>query len=182
MVACDGHDSPPLTAGQEKLLADPAVVLVVVRSKNANTVVYAARRQAQAHDRNIQPLDIFWRDFERAAGTGAAPREELTWIERSMAYGAVCTPVPISTSGPGGGNFSVCLTALPHLAPALSLSLSGGPDRPPRLTGHIGGRPCFLLRAYVATSENFLGYPTVHWTNLHGIDCATGQEIVEKWA
>ena len=155
MIRCP-HDSPPLLPQQEQLYVrcGPGAFLIT-RSKNDNTVVYAPALDGK------KAVDVYWMDISRRGG-GPPVRSELTWLEKTMAYGA-------SVDGD-----SVRLVALPHLESVLA------PGTPVRLVGTVGRRRCFLLRAYVRATENLIGPPTVQWVNVHGIDCATGEEIVEK--
>lgn len=97
-------------------------------------------------------------------------RDDLSWIEKKMAYG-----VSANKRGHSTEEFDIKLVAVAHLKSVLKIV--GGR---PRMVGQVGGRECFILRVYVSAKENMIGLPTVLWVNIHGIDVETGEEIVEK--
>ena len=161
------HDSPDLIASQARLLTDHKdTIFIITRSKNTNTVVYRYKE-------GLDPIDAFWYRFADLPDTLSDParlREELTWIQRKMAYG-------ISTQ-PSSGNdqFNTTLTA----CPSFPMTLVRDVYNQPRLLVKIDDQDCYLLRIYVQAKENILGFPTVIFTNLHVIDISTGQEMVVK--
>lgn len=148
------------------------MVFLITRSKNDNTVVYRSKCESGkliAED----PIEVYWMGFSRKDPHVEDPaklRDELSWIEKKMAYG-----VSAHKRGQSTAEFDIKLVAVAHLKSVLKMV----GDRP-RMVGQVGGRECFILRVYVSAKENMIGLPTVLWVNIHGIDVETGEEIVEK--
>ena len=171
MIPCK-HDSPALLDKQVELYNDHHVVFVITRSKNDNTVVYSAKLHGQKVDEN-DPIHVYWMGFSRKDPNEVDPaklRDELSWIEKKVAYGATG-----HRHGNSGDEFELKLVAVPSLKAVLKLH-----DGRPRVTATIGGRDCVFVRVYVMAKENMIGLPTVQFVNIHGVDLETGEEIVEK--
>lgn len=120
------------------------------------------------------PIEVYWMGFSRKdphETDMAKLRSDLIWIEKKIAYG-----VSAAKNKSDPSQFDVHLVALPHMKPYLKISADGRP----RVFGVIGSRQCYFLRVYVHAQENMIGLPKVLWVNIHGIDVATGEEIVEK--
>jgi hypothetical protein len=135
-------------------------------------VVYRGKSQ---HNKITEsdPIEVYWMGFSRKDPHEKSPsklRDELNWIEKKVAYGATG-----HYHGHKGEEYEIKLVAVPSLKTVMKFH----GDRI-RLTGHIGGRDCFITRVYVMAKENFVGLPTVIFVNIHGIDIETGEEIVEK--
>ena len=154
------NDSPPLLPRQTAILREwESVLIIITRSKNSNTVVY--RKSSN------EPIEVFWQRFADYPDTvvdDATLREELSWIQKKMAYGINVV------------DDSVTLTACPDLR----MTLTTDRFNIPRLQLEISGRDCYLLRIYVEARENIFGLPTVIYTNIHAVDFRTGQELVVK--
>ena len=146
-------------------------MLAITRSKNDNTVVYRARTE---HHKFIEAdaIEVYWMGFSRKDPHTTADklRDELSWIEKKIAYGASA-----HRHGHNGEEYEIKLVAVPSLKTVMKYH----GDRV-RLTGTLDGRTCFITRVYVMAKENFVGLPTVIFVNIHGIDVETGEEIVEK--
>ena len=171
MIPCK-HDSPALLGKQSELYKDQHVVFIITRSKNDNTVVYSARMKDHRIDEH-DPVHVYWMGFSRKDPHETDPaklRDELSWIEKKIAYGA---------SGHKHGNtgevYELKLVAVPSLKAFMQMH-----EGRPRVTANIGGRECVLVRVYVMAKENMVGLPTVQFVNIHGVDLETGEEIVEK--
>src|ERR1700742_1119287 len=65
-----------------KVPDEPNQLFYVQRSPNANTVVYAAKLDAQGNFDSQAPVEAYWRKFN-IEGT----RQPLNFVERMMAYG-----------------------------------------------------------------------------------------------
>ena len=161
------HDSPQLLHRQLRILNEMRNVLfIITRSKNSNAVVYRFKPDSD-------PIEVFWQRFAEASENFTSEyelREELTWIQKKMAYGINCRRIP------GSDNFQATLTACPHLL----MRLTRDKFNIPRLEVRISDRDCYLLRIYVEARENMIGFPTVIFTNIHAIEICTGREIVAK--
>jgi len=146
----------------------PDAAFVISRSKNANIVVYQARRASGGREGPLaldRPLDIFWLDVDpayqrkaRAAGR-ATDRVELSAMEKSMAYGADCRADPARP-----GHVRVTLVALTSRDIDLYLDAAGRP----RADVRIGHETCRLLRVHVESTDGIFG-PSVKSITLHGV-------------
>ena len=162
------HDSPPLIDRKIRLLEeDERVIFIITRSKNSNTVVYRS---------NSDPTDlieVFWQKFHEVSDPSADQltlRKELLWIEKKMAYGVSCKLLPDSKDA------SVSLVACRDFPMTLVLDRHNNP----RIQLIIDGVSCYLHRIYVEANDNFIGIPTVLFTNVHGVEIFSGREIVAK--
>lgn len=145
---------------------------MITRSKNDNTVVYRAKVQGGSLI-GSDPIEAYWMGFSRKDPHIEDPaklRDELSWLEKKMAYG-----VSAHARGESTEEFDIKLVAVSHLKSVLRID--GGR---PRMVGQVGGRDCYMTRVYVNAKENMIGLPTVLWVNIHGIDVKTGEEVVEK--
>jgi len=64
----------------------------IARNKNKNVVHYDLRLNAAGRPREQEPMDVYWRMHE-----DEGQREELTLLERSMAYGCTVRERPSET-------------------------------------------------------------------------------------
>lgn len=83
---------------------DAGQVLYLQRSTNRNTVVYAARFDAEGRLDPQAPLTIYWRRYEEQGQARA-----LKIVEREFAYGLRTKPAPEA------GSYSVSFRAVPGL-------------------------------------------------------------------
>lgn len=90
---------------------DPGQVLYLQRSTNRNTVVYAARFDAEGRLDPQAPITAYWRRYEEQGQARA-----LKMIERKLAYGLRAKP------GPEAGSYSVSFRAVPGLQMTLRQS------------------------------------------------------------
>ncbi|HEU4385712.1 MAG TPA: DUF4833 domain-containing protein [Anaeromyxobacteraceae bacterium] len=135
----------------------------IARNKNANEIVYRARRDRAGALDPDEPMEAYWLML---AEDGR--REGMNFIERIMAYGFS------AEAAKEGEGFLV--------------SLKAKKDRPLRLTlrgecpvalARIGDAEGVLRRIFVhATGEALI--PTVDYVELYGKDPATGAELYEK--
>jgi Domain of unknown function (DUF4833) len=161
------HDSPDLLDRQVGIFNRlENVLFLITRSKNTNTVVYQ-------YSDGPDPIVVFWQRFADFAEQVTDPnvlREDLSWIQRNMAYGVSVKSLadpPTST---------ITLVACPQFP----MKLVKDHFNMPRLQLKLDGRECYLLRIFVEARENLIGYPTVIFTNIHAIDLSNGQEVVVK--
>ena len=96
---------------------NPNTLFVIARSCNLNVVVVEALIDAQHPTRlRSKPLDIYWLNLEAKYAQAARrrgslhDRDELSWPERKLAYGAKAKP---SKTVPG--IFTIRMNALPSL-------------------------------------------------------------------
>jgi hypothetical protein len=137
-------------------------LFVVTRSKNANVVKYDARiTKAGTLDKRA-PIDAYWLMY---AADGR--REELTFLERKLAYGFSISNVTDTTG-------TLSLTACAERTITLERSRSG--EFQARIL--ILGRPATLKRIFVRSEEGTL--PRIAYVELLGIDEARGKWVKER--
>jgi hypothetical protein len=144
---------------------EPNMLFYLQRSTNANTIIYAANILKPGQIDPKTPLDIFWRVY---AGDGH--RSGLTFIERTMAYGA--TPKPVA----GRANeFEASIVSLPEIKFRVSVDSAGKPEAIVQLGGK---RPARLVYAYLNVDDKgFL--PKLIYLDLYGIDKVSGRIVHE---
>lgn len=133
----------------------------IERSTNRNAVVYAARVGKDGELDAANPVTAFW-IMNEAGGV----REELTFLERSFAYG-------YATSRDDAG-VVLRLTAFDQRA----LRVVRRGDRFVA-TVRIAGRTAQLRRIWVQAEGGLLG-PSVRYVQLDGVDATTGEPLSER--
>ncbi len=134
---------------------------MIERSKNANVVVYDARRTAAGEFAAGEPVDAYWlMNAERGQ------REELNFLERRLAYGLDVSP------GPAPDTFVV----RPRAVRSRRLVL-GAVQGCVIATTTIAGREAVLERVFVETA---LAGTRVLSVTLFGSDRATGAPLEER--
>lgn len=131
------------------------------RSTNRNAVVYAARVATDGEIERANPVTAYWMMNENGG-----KREELTFMERSLAYG-------FTTSEDEAG---------------VLLKLAAFDQRTLRLvrrgsrylaTVRIAGKIAVLRRIWVQADESLLG-PQVRYIELEGHESSTGERLTER--
>lgn len=122
----------------------------IARSKNKNRVLYDARLDGEGRLDRSSPLDVYWR-MEAEDGR----REELTSLERSLAYGVSVRNVSES------GVVTVAIAAMPR---PVRLAVVGGVAR---ATTRIAGQEARLASIFVQARETLL-LPEVEFVDLVG--------------
>lgn len=139
--------------------ASPSTLFHIARSKNENRVLYDARLDARGRLDRDAPLDVYWRmDAEDGR------REELTALERRLAYGV--TVRNVSTSGV----VTVTIVAAPR--PIRLANVAGKL----RATTRSDGREARLVSIFVQARETLL-LPEVEFVDLVGF---VGETRVEE--
>jgi hypothetical protein len=152
------------------LLATPAAaqiktspLFIIERDENTNVVHYDARLTADGKLDPKEPVIAYWAG--RAEG---APRENLNWIEKKMAYGFTVKPDP-SVNG-----YKMALVA----APEKEIIVKKVKDAV-HAEGFINGRPVVLEKLHIHASDG-LPWPKVHYIEVYGKDLQTGERLREK--
>jgi hypothetical protein len=142
---------------------EPNQLFYVQRSPNSNTVVYAAKLDAQGNINRADPVDAFWRKFNiDGAKVG------LNFIERMIAYG-----VHADRAQPGKP-ITFTIAALPER----KLTLVLDDKRHPEALMQIGGRSVKVAYVYLHVVEGGLT-PSVPALDILGTDTASGKAIHE---
>ena len=143
--------------------AQPAENLfIIARSTNANIVRYDIHRRPDGQLDTLHPVEAYWLML---AENGR--REDLSWMEREMAYGFSVSRV--STTG-----FSIRLVAFKQRE--IQVQLQGASYRA-RVA--IAGKPAILNRIFVQTEERGGLLPRVRFVELQGI-AENGVPVIER--
>jgi len=133
----------------------------IARSKNANLVCYDINLKGTSPDED-SPIHVYW--INRTDHPGE--RSELSYIQRTMAYG-------YSSKKLKDGTFEVSLVAFPERKLVV---LKEANIWRSRIT--INGKTAWLQKIYVqAKPESFM---KVAWIELTGIDTKTGSTLTER--
>ena len=149
-----------------------SVLFWIERSKNKNIVVYEAIKQNGINDHynNIigywLVIDPEYIKANRKKGK-TDDREELSMIERKLAYGYNVTS---TDSNKKCKIYQVNLVSVPSIIMDLITDKQGKPH----IIVIINGYKCYLRRIYVATKESWYGLPKVLYVTLTGIEIKTG--------
>lgn len=146
-----------------KVPDEPQQLFYVQRSPNANTVVYAARLDAQGNLDRREPVEAFWRWFNVDGH-----RKPLNFIERNMAYGVR------SDAAKPGAPLTFRIAALPERTMTVQLD----DQRRPEAIMQIGGKPVKVAYVYLQVVEGGL-MPSVPSLDIFGTDKASGRAVHE---
>lgn len=135
----------------------------IERSKNANVVQYDAVLQPDGSLDRDNPVDAYWL---RLAKDGS--RKELTWIQRSGAYGFSTRWID------DGATLELDMSAAIERAVEV-VKVDGGW----RARCRIDGRPAWVERIFVQTEKGLVGRKIVH-IDFAGVDVETGERRTER--
>ena len=137
---------------------EPNQLFYVQRSPNSNTVIYAAKLDAQG---NPQDVEAFWRKFNIDGS-----KQPLNFIERAMAYGVKMQ----SRKAP----ITFTIAALPERKLALGVDA----QHHPQALMQIGTHTVKVAYVYLQVVEGGL-MPSVPSLDVLGTDIASGKAIHE---
>ena len=146
-----------------KVPDDPDMLFYVERSPNANTVVYAANRDAHGNLDPSAPVNAFWRWFNVDG-----QKKPLNFVERMMAYGVRASPVL------PGKPVTFKIAALPERTLTLDLD---DKQRPEALI-QIGDHTARLVYVYLNVVEGGI-LPSVPSLDIFAIDKNSGKTLHE---
>jgi hypothetical protein len=146
-----------------KVPDEPNQLFYVQRSPNSNTVVYAAKLDAQGNLDSKTPVEAFWRKFNIDGS-----KQPLNFIERMMAYGVKMG------ARKQGQPVTFTIAALPQRHLTLSLDA----QHHPQATMMVGSHTVKVVYVYLQVVEGAL-VPSVPSLDIFGIDTATGKAIHE---
>jgi hypothetical protein len=141
---------------------EPNQLFYVQRSPNSNTIVYAARLDAQGNF-DKTPVEAFWRKFNIDGS-----KQPLNFIERMMAYGVTVDPQK------PGQPITFTIAALPER----KLTLAMDAQHRPEALMQIGGRTVKVAYVYLQVVEGGLT-PQVPSLDILGTDTASGKAVHE---
>ena len=141
-----------------KVPDEPNQLFYVQRSPNSNTVIYAARLDAQGNLDAREPVEGFWRKFNIDGS-----RQPLIFIERMLAYG-----VKVDSRKAGQ----------PVTFTIAALTLTMDAQHRPQALIQIGSHTVKLAYVYLQVVEGGL-MPSVPSLDIFGTDIASGKAIHE---
>lgn len=145
--------------------SEPNQLFYIERSSNSNTVVYVAKLDAKGQLDAKQPLDAYWRWYNRGGYT-----KPLNLPERMLAYGIK----GVKHNGPNG-TYTFHLAALPERTIYVGLDANGHPEA----FGKVGrDRWAKLVYVYLEVDDSGL-LPDVTALDFYGYDRVTGKAIRE---
>ena len=144
-----------------KVPDEPNQLFYVQRSPNSNTVVYAAKLDAQGNLDSKAPVEAFWRKFNIDGS-----KQPLNFMERMMAYGVKME----SRKQP----ITFTIASLPQRRLTLSLDA----QHRPQATMAIGNHTVKVVYVYLQVVEGGL-MPSVPSLDIFGIDISSGKAIHE---
>ncbi len=144
----------------------PPTLFAIARSKNANVVHYDVRLDRAGHLQKGEPVFAYW-----VLHAEDGRREELTWLERELAYGWSI----VSEPHPAG--VTLRLTAFPNRSLRIRTDSTGTH----RAIVAIAGRDAVLFRIFVQVDGGGL-LPRVRYVELSGTDCRTQKVVKERLA
>jgi hypothetical protein len=146
-----------------KVPSEPNQLFYVQRSPNSNTVIYAAKLDAQGNFDAHAPVEGFWRKFNIDGS-----KQPLNFMERMIAYGVKMAP---SRQGQ-----PITFTIAP--LPERRLTLSMDAQHHPQATMAVGNHTVKVVYVYLQVVEGGL-MPSVPALDIFGIDVSSGKAIRE---
>jgi hypothetical protein len=142
---------------------EPNQLFYVQRSPNSNTVIYAAKLDAQGQFDSRTPVEAFWRKFNIDGS-----KQPLNFFERMSAYG-----VKVNGRKPGQP-ITFTIAALPER----QLTLGWDAKHRPQAIMQITGRSVKVAYVYLQVVEGGL-MPSVPSLDIFGTDVASGKTVHE---
>jgi len=146
-----------------KVPDEPNQLFYVQRSPNANTVIYAAKLDAQGNFDSRGPVEAFWRKFNIDGS-----KQPLNFMERMMAYGVKVN------ARKAGEPITFTIASLPQR----KLTLGWDAQHHPQATMTMGSRVVKLAYVYLQVVEGGL-MPSVPELDIFGTDLANGKAVHE---
>ena len=158
---------PPATVEQFPTPADSDIRLFYIqRSSNINTILYDANLGADKKLDPENPVHTYWIRY-----TEAGKKQELTGIQRTLAYG-LHTKATASEIGSYDGHF----LAYRKRKFVVKMNAKGQPIA----LFPINGKMQILKRIFVKVDESGM-MPSVIYVELWGRDSITDKEVYEKF-
>merc|ERR1719273_505664 len=133
---------------------DGELLFLIERSNNANAVCYSANVNSGSIDEK-DPVKVQWVMW--AKDSSGKTREALTFIENNTAYGITVTPGKVKD------HYKLIVVSLK----AIEIDVYVDPETQ-RATAkiNIDGNEAKLVRIYVYLVKNWVGVPSVEYTDL----------------
>jgi hypothetical protein len=151
-------DSFPVPPASKNLL------FYIQRNKNANTIVYEARFDAQGQLAMKNPVDVNW-----IRHTEGGKREPISLLETNLAYG-------VKHRSTDAGVAKMAFVASARHPFRVEVGANGQAEA--RMM--INGRYARLHHVEIHADESAL-WPKIQYVDIHGIDLLTGLSIEERY-
>jgi Domain of unknown function (DUF4833) len=166
-LAQKNKTTPPSSVEQFPVpLASPVSLFYIQRSSNINTIIYDANLGADKKLDPKKPVHTYWIRY-----TEGGKKQELTSIQRSLAYG-LHTKVTPGESGSYDGYFF----AYRKRKFVVKMNIKGEPIA----LFPINGKMQILKKVFVKVDESGM-MPSVISVELWGRDVMTDKEVYEKF-
>jgi hypothetical protein len=142
----------------------PGRLFYIQHNRNHNTFVYDANLTSGKTLNAKEPIDVY-----RITYTKGGKKEELSGIQRKMAYGVTCSRLK-------NGHYEFCLVSFP----GKKLYLKPGADGKYIVTTTINGKEMILQRIFLATKNDSIFNPELEYAEFYGKCPKTGKEIKER--
>jgi Domain of unknown function (DUF4833) len=136
----------------------------IQHSQNHNTFVYEANFTNKKFD-DIEPIKI-----HRIAYTNGGAKEELTKIQRKLAYG-------IEIQKLKENHYEFSLVSYPEKKLYLELSSKGKPH----VRTTVNGKKMILHKMFLSMDKSNGLKPKIEYIDFHGTDTESGKEIKERF-
>ena len=136
----------------------------IQRNRNENTIVYDANPSGNGEYNQSKPIDVYWLRY-----TSTGHRKDLSWLERTFAYGYSCK------KNKNSNEFWVELTAYDERRIHLKRTNEGKPIA----TITCNGKECRLDYLYVFADESG-SWPKVIHVDIHATDLTSGKKEKER--
>lgn len=144
----------------------PTRLFYIQRSSNANTVVYDANLMANKSLNPKDPVYTYWIRYDEKG-----QKEELTTIQRTLAYGLYTNPIATESN-----TFEGYFLAYRKRKFVVKLDAKGNPIA----LFPINNKLQILKRVYVSVDETHF-MPRVYYIELFGKDPVTGKDVYERF-
>ncbi len=144
---------------------EPNQLFYLQRSKNANTVIYAANMAKPGLLDTKKPVEVYWRAYQYPD----APHEELSFIERTMVYGVSPKPVPGETN-----KYHARIGSYFDRDFIVDVDDKGMPEAVIEMDGHKAK----LVSVYLQMDESGM-LPKLVYGDIYGIDKESGRVLHE---
>ncbi|MDV6168435.1 DUF4833 domain-containing protein [Flavobacterium sp. DG1-102-2] len=151
--AQEGYPVPPHTNGR---------LFYIQHANNHNTFVYDANLLSGKKVSDAEPIKVHRINYKKGG-----IKEELSGLQRKMAYGVECIKTAANT-------FDFTLAAYP----AKKFTLKVGGEASPHVTVFINGKNIILNRMFLFCNKLGTGVSSI---NFYGKDALTGKEITENF-
>ena len=144
----------------------PNRLFYIQRSSNANTVIYDANILPNKSLNPKDPVHTYWIRYGEKG-----QKEELTTIQRTLAYGLYTDRIKTETN-----SFEGYFLAYRKRKFVVKLDSKGNPIA----LFPINGKLQILKRVFVSVEESHM-MPTVNYIELFGKDQTTGKDVYERF-